>query len=155
VVKLKTSLQIYYGHHHDLATIQLQNICVTDEHRYVPFIIVTIPTSLPLSWLTPYFLTGVTQLSVTNVARTAYPSGAPELAPFLMGYVLYVSSNCMSLHFRSILWYLLWFLHKNNVSMLDDVCVIWQWHSKWCWQSRRCFLSEVPYFNPSSCSSSF
>jgi len=36
MVKLKWSRRTVYGRHHDLVTEPLRNICVTNDHGYVP-----------------------------------------------------------------------------------------------------------------------
>ena len=41
LVKLKSSLRKFYGLHHDL--VDRSGISVTDDHRYVPFIVITTP----------------------------------------------------------------------------------------------------------------
>jgi adenine deaminase len=56
----------------------LQNICVTDDHVYVPFIIVTI-----LSYFRR-ILNKSNTTSVTIEAEIFLLSGEPEFMPFLM-----------------------------------------------------------------------
>jgi hypothetical protein len=51
VLKLNSSLRKFYGHHHDL--VNLYKICVTNNHGYVLFVVITID-SFPIydSWST-------------------------------------------------------------------------------------------------------
>ena len=53
LVKLRSSLRKFYGHHHDL--------CVTNDHEYVPFVGNTFQ-SFPHSWLITDFVTRLTRL---------------------------------------------------------------------------------------------
>jgi hypothetical protein len=58
LVKLKSSLRKFYGHHH---LWPLWNICVTNDHGYVPF--VNTSRSFPHSWLITRFVTRLTRLT--------------------------------------------------------------------------------------------
>ena len=75
LVRLKSSLQKFYGRHNDLC-----NICVTNDHRYVPLVAST-SRSFPHSWLITRFVNRVTQWVPLMEQGTAYPSGAPEFTP--------------------------------------------------------------------------
>ena len=52
----------------------LWNICVTNDHGYVPLVANTF-RSFPLSWLITGFVTRLTRQVFTSGAGTAYPSG--------------------------------------------------------------------------------
>jgi hypothetical protein len=58
LVKLKSSLRKFYGHHH---LWPLWNICVTNDHGYVP--LVNTSRSFPHSWLITRFVTRSTRLT--------------------------------------------------------------------------------------------
>ena len=75
-VKLKSSLQKFMRSPPWLGW-PLWNICVTNDHRYVPFVINT-SWSFPHSWLITWF---VTRLRWQVPLGTAYLSGAPEFTP--------------------------------------------------------------------------
>ena len=57
VVKLISSLWKFYVHHHGWP---LWNICVTNDHRFVSFVIITIQF-FSFSWLLTKFVTRITQ----------------------------------------------------------------------------------------------
>ena len=57
LVKLKSSLQKFYGRHH---VWPLWNICVTNDHGYVPLVVNT-SRSFPHSWLITGFVTRLTR----------------------------------------------------------------------------------------------
>ena len=64
-------------------TWHLWNICVTNDHGYVPLAVNT-SLSVPHSWLITGCVTRLTR-RCHSVTWTAYPSGAPELTPGLNG----------------------------------------------------------------------
>jgi hypothetical protein len=96
LVKLKSSLQKFYGRHH---VWPLWNICVTNDHGYVPLVVNT-SRSFPHSWLITGFVTRLTR----QMPLVAYPSGAPEFTAVFSGVhvtwslVLYVCfvDRCLS-----------------------------------------------------------
>ena len=59
LVMLKSSLRKFYGRHPWLGW-PLWNICVTNDHGYVP-LVVSIPRSFPHSWLISGFVTRLTR----------------------------------------------------------------------------------------------
>ena len=91
-------------------------ICVTNDHGFVSFVVITIwPFSH--SWFITRFVKRLTWQAPYG-AGAAYPSGAPEFTPgflhALVGCMLFIVSNYMSLHvFGSMLWCMLRFPHKT------------------------------------------
>ena len=59
-VKLKSSLRQFYGCHHDLVDRYGMNICVTNDHGYVPLVANT-SCSFPHSRLITWFVTRLTR----------------------------------------------------------------------------------------------
>ena len=59
LVKLRSSLRMFYGRQPRLGW-PLWNICVTNDHRYVPFVVNT-SRSFPRSWLITGFVTRLTR----------------------------------------------------------------------------------------------
>ena len=60
LVNLKSSLRKFYGRHHEWLGWSLWNICVTNDHGYVP-LVVNKSRSFPRSWLITGFVTRLTQ----------------------------------------------------------------------------------------------
>jgi hypothetical protein len=75
LVKLKSSLRKFYGRHHDLVW-SLWNICVTNDHEYVP-LVVNISRSIPHSWLFTGFVTRLTWRVPLVEQELATLPGAP------------------------------------------------------------------------------
>ena len=81
----------------------VMNICVTDDHRYVPLVIITNPF-FPRAWR---LITGFNNKSNTtgdtSEAGIAYPSRATELTPDLFFGILLInlslSMQCFADHF--------------------------------------------------------
>jgi hypothetical protein len=83
LVKLKSSLRKFYGRHHDLVdcyhktwnedNIPLRNICVKNDHGYIPFVVITMQP-FPHSWhhrvCNHRSTTGVTSGSGTSSFRS-------------------------------------------------------------------------------------
>jgi hypothetical protein len=60
LIKLKASLRKFYGRQHERLAWLLWNICVTNDHGYVPLVVNT-SRSFPLSWLITMFVTRLTR----------------------------------------------------------------------------------------------
>ena len=72
------------------------HIRVTYDHEYVLVVVVTIPSSFPLSWLNTRYLTTVAPKNATHVAETACRSGTHKVTPDL-----YWGSICSFCRFQS------------------------------------------------------
>jgi hypothetical protein len=91
VVKLKSPLRQFYRRNHDLGWITVENICVTNDHGYVSFVVIII-----LSFIHD-FSQGLhhksTTMGATSGAGTAYPNEAHEFTP---GFVRVMLLNLLS-----------------------------------------------------------
>ena len=72
IAKLETILRENYGRNHDLVMTWSRSNCVTNDHGYVSFVVITI-RSFPHD---KSYTTGT-----TCGVKTPYPSGASELIP--------------------------------------------------------------------------
>jgi hypothetical protein len=61
LAKLKSAFRGLYGHHNDLVSRSLRNICITNDNGYVPLVVST-SRSFPHSWLITGFVTTASQL---------------------------------------------------------------------------------------------
>ena len=86
VVKLKSSLRKFYGHRHGLRLTATEYMC----HKWPRICSVCRNRILVLSPLMTFhrIYNKSNTTGATCGARTAYPSGAPEFAPDLVGFVL-------------------------------------------------------------------
>ena len=76
MAKLRSSLKPFYGRH----LMANLNICVTNDERYDPFVVITI-RSFSHSWSINDFVTRVNTTGATIGAETAYHSWAHEFIP--------------------------------------------------------------------------
>jgi len=82
LVKLKSSLRKFYGRHHDLSW-PLWNICVTNDHGYVPLVVNT-SRSFPHSWLITGFVTRLTRrVPLVEQEMLTLPEHLSSLAIFI------------------------------------------------------------------------
>ena len=70
----------------------LQSICVTNDHIYVPFVVITI-RYFPYSWHI-IFVTRITRWAPHVEPGTAYPSGVPEFTP-IFNRVAWSLASCV------------------------------------------------------------
>ena len=86
LVKLKSSLWMFYSRHYDL--VNHYRIFVTYDHGYVLFVVITI-FSFPHSWLITRFVTRVMSQVPLLVSSKSLTSGSPRVHPqFFVGIVL-------------------------------------------------------------------
>ena len=124
LVKLKSSLRKFYGHHHDL--VDRYGISVTNDHGYVPLVVNT-SRSFPHSWLIAGFVTRLTQwVSLVEQKLSTLPkhlSSPPVLSGVrvtqsLVLYVCFVD-RCLSFctfSFGHCLFFDIWILITPLVS---------------------------------------
>ena len=137
------------------------HIRVTYDHEYVLVVVVTIPSSFPLSWLNTRYLTTVAPKNATRVAETACRSGTHKVTPDL-----YWGSICSFCRFQSstlstvvcpfvlflltvVSCALYWISMSSRQQLLCEViaCNTWTWMEKLIDKWSNCKLSMSFIFN--------
>jgi hypothetical protein len=113
-------------HHWERFTLPIMNICVTDRHWYVPFLGVTTPSFLFLSWLVTGFLPRVTRrMSLVKQGLLTLTKNQ-SCFPFLVRLVLFVFCF-LPLHYLSCYLWLLntpFSMFKFNIVMSNYLSYI-------------------------------
>ena len=123
-VKLKPSFWKFYVCNHDL--IKRNGISATDYHRYVPFIVTTILSSSPHSWLIIRFFNKINKTGITGGIGTAYPSRAHPrcLKGFMLQALYLVFCVVFCDHCLFFFLYLLTFVLSSHLWFVPSDCIL-------------------------------